>query len=134
MTEVKFFFNVDNRLQFSCRLAKRAYDEGKRLIVYSPHLGKVEEFDRTLWTFSQLSFVPHVRSHHPLASETPIVVAMDESHLPHYDALLNLDDDPPPFFSRFEFQSEFFVFFHGQPAYAFLAAISTVSMWKPRDL
>ena len=106
MTEVKFFFNVDNRLQFSCKLAKRAYDEGKRLIVYSPHLGKVEEFDRTLWTFSQLSFVPHVRSHHPLANETPIVVAMDESHLPHYDALLNLDDEPPPFFSRFEFLRE----------------------------
>ena len=102
MTEIKFFFNVDNKLQFACKMAKRAYDDGRKLIVYTPSPKLADEFDRLLWTFSQLSFVPHVKASHPLAAETPIIIASDDSGLPHHEALLNIGDDPPPFFSRFD--------------------------------
>ena len=102
MTEIKFFFNVDNKLNFACRMARRAYDDGRKLIVYAPSLKLADEFDRLLWTFSQLSFVPHVKASHPLAAETPIMIASDDSGLTHHDSLLNIGDDPPPFFSRFD--------------------------------
>jgi DNA polymerase III subunit chi len=102
MTEVKFFFNVDHKLQFACKLAARAYSEGKKLVVYSADARRAEEFDRLLWAYAQLSFVPHVRAEHALAGETPIVIAVNDESLPHHEALLNLDDAPPPFFSRFE--------------------------------
>ena len=102
MTEIKFFFNVDNKLHFACKIAKRAYEDGRKLIVYAPSARLADEFDRLLWTFSQLSFVPHVKAAHPLAAETPIVIATDESGLPHHDSLLNIGDEPPPFFSRFD--------------------------------
>ena len=102
MTEIKFFFNVDNKINFACKLAKKAYEGGRKLVVYAPAPALADEFDRALWTFSQLSFVPHVKSGHPLAAETPIVVARDDAGLAHHEALLNLGDDPPPFFSRFE--------------------------------
>ena len=102
MTEIKFFFNVDNKLHFACKMAKRAYDDGRKLIVYTPSPKLADEFDRLLWTFSQLSFVPHVKASHPLAAETPIIIANDDSGLPHHEALLNIGDDPPPFFSRFD--------------------------------
>jgi DNA polymerase-3 subunit chi len=102
MTEVKFFYNVKDKLHFACKLAKRAADEHRRLIVFAPAPALAEEVDRMLWTFSQLSFVPHVRSGHALAGETPIVIAQDEAGLVHHEALLNLGDEPPAFFSRFE--------------------------------
>jgi len=102
MTEVKFFFNVDHKLGYACKLAKKAFEGGRKLIVYTPDPGVADEFDRLLWTFSQLSFVPHVRAGHALTAETPIVIAADDSALPHHDALLNLGDEPPPFFTRFE--------------------------------
>lgn len=102
MTEIKFFFNVDNKLHFACNLAKRAYDDGRKLIVYAPSTKLTDEFDRLLWTFSQLSFIPHVKATHPLAAETPIVIANDDTGLTHHEALLNIGDDPPPFFSRFD--------------------------------
>ena len=76
MTEIKFFFNVDNKLHFACNLAKRAFDDGRKLIVYAPTPKLADEFDRLLWTFSQLSFVPHVKAAHPLAAETPIVIVI----------------------------------------------------------
>jgi DNA polymerase III subunit chi len=106
VTEIKFFFNVDSRLQFACKLSKAALDQGKRLIVYAPEESIALEFDRLLWSYSALSFVPHVRADHPLANSTPIVIAHAESSLPHHDALLNLGDEPPPYFTRFEFLRE----------------------------
>ena len=102
MTEIKFFFNVDDKLGFACKLAKKAYDDGRKLIVYAPAGHLADDFDRRLWTFSQLSFIPHVKAGHALAAETPIVIARDDSGLPHHEALLNLSDEPPPFFSRFD--------------------------------
>ena len=83
MTEIKFFFNVDDKLGFACKLAKKAYEDGRKLIVYAPAGHLADEFDRRLWTFSQLSFVPHVKAGHALAAETPIVIARDDSGLPH---------------------------------------------------
>jgi DNA polymerase-3 subunit chi len=102
MTEIKFFFNVDNKLHFACKMAKRAYDDGRKLIVYAPSSKLTDEFDRLLWTFSQLSFVPHVKATHLLAAQTPIVIANNDTNLTHHEALLNMGDDPPPFFSRFD--------------------------------
>ncbi|MEI6737104.1 MAG: DNA polymerase III subunit chi [Pseudomonadota bacterium] len=106
MTEVKFFFNVDHKLAFACKLAKKAIDGGKRLIVFAPDEAMASEFNRMLWTFSPLSFVPHVLANHALANETPVVIANADSTLPHHDALLNLSDEPPPYFTRFEFLRE----------------------------
>ena len=83
-------------------MAKRAYEDGRKLIVYAPSPGLADEFDRLLWTFSQLSFVPHVKAAHPLAADTPIVIAHDDTGLTHHEALLNIGDEPPPFFSRFD--------------------------------
>ena len=45
----------------------------------SPTPALADEFDRALWTFSQLSFVPHVKANHVLAAETPIVIAQDDT-------------------------------------------------------
>lgn len=102
MTEIKFFFNVDNKLHFACNLAKRAFEDGRKLVVYAPSPKLADEFDRLLWTFSPLSFVPHVKAAHPLAAETAILIASDDTHLTHHEALLNIGDEPPPFFSRFD--------------------------------
>jgi len=102
MTEIKFFFNVDSKLAFACRLAKKAYEGGRKLMVYAPDEHVADRFDRELWTFAQLSFVPHVKSHHPLAAQTPVVIASSADALMHHEALLNLGNEPPAFFSRFE--------------------------------
>jgi len=97
---------VDSRLGFACKLSKAAIERGEKYIVYSPDEARASEFDRLLWSYSQLSFVPHVRADHALAKATPIVIANANSELPHHDALLNLSDEPPPYFTRFEFLRE----------------------------
>lgn len=102
MTEVKFFYNVEHKLNFACQVAQKAYKEGRKLVVYTPDTRQAEAFDRLLWTLAPLSFVPHVRAEHALAGATPVIIATDDRALPHHEALLNLSHEPPPFFSRFE--------------------------------
>jgi DNA polymerase-3 subunit chi len=103
VTDIKFFTHVDQRLPFACKWTKKAVDAGRKLVVYAPEPGRAEQFDRLLWTFAQLSFVPHVPAGHALAAETPVVIAAsdDESLLPHSDTLLNLSDAAPPWFAKF---------------------------------
>jgi DNA polymerase-3 subunit chi len=64
----------------------------------------LEAFDTQLWTFSQLDFLPHCGLRHPLADQTPILLAdaaepLDDA--PHHDILVNLSAEPPPLFARF---------------------------------
>jgi DNA polymerase-3 subunit chi len=61
------------------------------------------EFDKLLWTYQSLKFVPHCRAGAAVAPETPIILAGPGDELPHHDVLLYLgDNEPPPFFSSFE--------------------------------
>src|SRR6266545_3413706 len=59
-------------------------------------------FDKLLWTYQAIGFVPHCMAHHALSSETPVVIAREDAEMAHYQVILNLHADSPPSFSRFE--------------------------------
>jgi DNA polymerase III subunit chi len=102
MTRVDFYFNCENRLSTACSLCQKAYRSGKRLFVYAPDRVIADEIDRQLWTRQALSFIPHCRVESPLADQTPILIGNDPNPADSPDILLNLDQTPPGFFSRFE--------------------------------
>jgi len=102
VTSIDFYRNAENKLQVACRLATKAYQGAKRLIVYSPDRATLSRFDHDLWAFQQTRFVPHCFVDSPLAKETPILLATSGEALPHHDVLLNLGDEWPPFFASFE--------------------------------
>jgi len=102
VTSIDFYRNAENKLQVACRLATKAYQGAKRLIVYSPDRATLTRFDHDLWAFQQTRFVPHCFVDSPLAKETPILLATSGEALPHHDVLLNLGDEWPPFFASFE--------------------------------
>jgi hypothetical protein len=57
-TEIKFFFNVDSK-PFARRLAKKAYGGRKLMVRDEAVIDLTASCD-----IAQLSFVPHVKSHH----------------------------------------------------------------------
>jgi DNA polymerase-3 subunit chi len=102
VTRIDFYRYAEDKLRFACRLAAKAYESKSRIVVYSPDDGLLAEFDRMLWTFQSIRFVPHCRAGTPLAAETPVVLATSDAALPHHDVLLNLAEEWPPFFASFE--------------------------------
>jgi DNA polymerase-3 subunit chi len=102
VTRIDFYRYAEDKLQFACRLATKAYERSSKLVVYAAERPRLERFDEQLWSFQPTRFVPHCFVDSPLAADTPILLATSGDALPHHDVLLNLDDEWPPFFASFD--------------------------------
>ena len=101
MTSIDFYFNADDRLQVACRLAAKAASQGKRLLVHTPDPELAGRFDKMLWTWQALAFVPHCAAHDVLAADTPVLLSGGEETPEGCDVILNLGAGCPPHFERF---------------------------------
>lgn len=94
---VDFHFNVEHRLQYACRVVRRARAADHRVLLYSRDADRLARMDAALWTFSALDFLPHVYAGSPLAERTPVLLANGlGAAAPACPVLVNLDDDVPP--------------------------------------
>ena len=102
MTQIDFHTDVDDKLHYTCRLIRKAWQKQARLVVYDDDPTSLSELDRALWTFSETDFLPHVMVQDPLASQTPILLTSDDNaDLPHHDLLINLSATTPSMFTQF---------------------------------
>ena len=98
-TRVDFAFGAADRLLKACDVVRKQVAAGRRLVVYTRNQARLTKFDRLLWQFDAVAFVPHVMSSDPLADRTPVLL---ESRIPDPSLaaagawLLNLDTECPP--------------------------------------
>lgn len=79
MTEVEFHTGIADPVGFVCRLLRKAFRQGARVLVTAPP-ETLAALDRALWTFDERDFVPHVRlpaATAATAARTPIWLASD---------------------------------------------------------
>ncbi|MFI5446062.1 DNA polymerase III subunit chi [Polaromonas sp. UC242_47] len=103
MTEVAFHFNVPDKLAYSCRLLRKAWGSGARVVV-TGEPETLNRLDQLLWTFSPLEFVPHCQLTASAATvaATPVLLARTLDDCPHHEVLVNLGQEVPAGFERFE--------------------------------
>ncbi|MEO8159707.1 MAG: DNA polymerase III subunit chi [Betaproteobacteria bacterium] len=102
MTEVFFYTHADNKLQTACTLTAKALARDMRVLLLTPDAAVTERLSKLLWSVPATGFVPHCRSADQLASVTPVIVDHEAQPLPHDQVLVNLCDQTPAFFSRFQ--------------------------------
>lgn len=104
MTKVLFCHGATDRLQAAAAwlMQLRAQELPEVALIYAPNAEVAERFDRLLWVQPAVGFLPHCRIDSPLAAETPVLIASKLDNLPQEERLLNLSDELPPGFSRFE--------------------------------
>ena len=105
MTRIDFHSNVPDKIAYACRLVRKARAQNLRVVMMAEDAAQLQKLDEMLWTFSELDFLPHVTVDSPLAAQTPIVLMdLDNSaaELPHHQVLVNLSQQPPSNFARFE--------------------------------
>lgn len=105
MTEVAFHFNAPDQQAYACRLLRKGYLKGARLVVRA-EAHALAALDVALWTFASGEFIPHARegdapsvlqrSPVQLYSQLPDVVDDAASCV-----LVNLCASVPPGFERF---------------------------------
>ncbi|MCG2583801.1 DNA polymerase III subunit chi [Massilia sp. TS11] len=93
MTQVDFHTSVPDKLAYCCRLVRKAYAGGHRIIVLTADPAAL---DAALWSFSATDFLPHVQAGHALADQTPVVITPDLARaLPPATVLVNLSHQQP---------------------------------------
>lgn len=102
MTQVFFYHGAADKIAAACALLSGAYAKKKPMLVYAVDNAVANGIDRMLWTHSALSFVPHCRADSPLAAETPILITDKLEKIAQDERLMNLSQEIPPGFSRFE--------------------------------
>ena len=103
MTRIDFHTNVPDKLSYACRLARKAYSAGGKLVLLAEDAGQAASLNEALWTLSETDFLPHVMAGDPLAAQTPIIVTdSDQAELPHGDMLVNLTRRAPANLDRFK--------------------------------
>ncbi len=102
MTSISFYTHAPDKLAIARQLVAKAWGQKLNVLVYAPDEAVAAGIDRLLWTQPALSFIPHCRDSSPLAAATPVIIGSDADALPSADVLINLGDEPPPVFSRFE--------------------------------
>lgn len=101
MTEVAFHFNTPHKVEYACRILRKAYAAGKRTVVLGDEAW-LTQVDQVLWTLSQGDFIPH--AHH---ADTQTVLERSPIHLlrqcpdpGRFDILLNGQVDVPQGWER----------------------------------
>ena len=106
MTEVSFHFNVVDRTDYTCRLVRKATRAGASVVLAGP-ASALQHFDRALWTFDELEFLPHLMPvpGQPVAERlraaTKVWLLSDASTAPQQDVLVNLGVDALEGFESF---------------------------------
>ncbi len=109
MTRIDFYILKDSGKQadarFACRLAGKIFAQGHHLYINTQSNQQLQAMDQMLWTFRDRSFLPHAIYDAGNHNTPPILlghgVEPDHSHDVH-DVMVNLADEVPSFFSRFE--------------------------------
>jgi DNA polymerase III subunit chi len=103
MTRIEFHFNAPERLQYACRLLRKASAQRLRMGVVGS-AASLRQLDAALWTFSAVDFLPH-----STAADTPelqqassILLSEDPALCADRQVLVNLGDEVPLGFERFE--------------------------------
>jgi DNA polymerase-3 subunit chi len=107
MKLVEFHHGMGDKLAYACRLLRKAYRSGSRVVV-TADVGTLRQLDRQLWVFDEQDFVPHVcapagQAWPPRWKDTPLWLTDDPSSAPAgRSVLVNVGATVPQGIEAFE--------------------------------
>jgi DNA polymerase-3 subunit chi len=102
MTRINFYHEAPDKHLAACKIVAKALQQQLRVLVYSRDTKVVQHIDKLLWTWQPTGFIPHCMADSAMATQTPVLLSHDCAPLDHDDVLVNLDNECPPGFSRFQ--------------------------------
>ncbi|MEM7001110.1 MAG: DNA polymerase III subunit chi [Pseudomonadota bacterium] len=110
MTRVDFYLLTDlgddARMRFACQLCLRAMKAGTVVHIHTRDTAHANAVDELLWDYPRHRFLPH--SVNDASASSPIHISDQEPSLTE-GTLINLTDEVPKFFGRFDRVAEIIV-------------------------
>lgn len=105
MTRVDFYILQDSRPDtqalLTCRLTEKAFKQGHQVYINTESGQQLKKLDDMLWTFRDGSFLPHGLYKAGSGSDHPVMLGYAIEPEGPSDVLVNLSNEVPSFFSRF---------------------------------
>ena len=97
MTRVDFYVLPDSNSpdKFVCALSNKIHKQGLPIHIHTDNRNKASQIDDLLWTFNDISFLPHVMADEPSAESTPITIGWDGTESDSNEVLINLSENIP---------------------------------------
>jgi len=113
MTKIDFYIlpqeTLSARQHFACRLTEKAVSQGNRVMLATRDSHETQILDELLWTFRPESFLPHASTGDNETEKAPILISHAGDDMSHHDVLINLRNEIPEIFSRFQRLAEIVV-------------------------
>lgn len=107
MTQIKFYVGKGNdlrsRLLLACQLTHKAREQNMHVYIHADSDATLQRIDDLLWEFREESFIPHEMAP---CKAVPVEMGYDYEPIEQCDYLINLSNERPSFFSRFERMAE----------------------------
>lgn len=92
------------RLRFACKLIEKALAQELSCYVHTDSLHHCELMDDILWTYKDISFIPH--GIYPHTDNLPVLLGYGDNSPPKADFLINVSNQVPDFLSHFKRMAE----------------------------
>lgn len=102
MTHINFYKlsgDFEQALLLACRLVEKARQQGLQVLMHTPDEATSQQLDELLWSFKPSAFIPHAIEATPIS---PVAISHGDDPGEHHDILINLTEEVPGWFSRFE--------------------------------
>ena len=111
MTQVDFYVLPDEspfqRMHYACRLTAKALRSGHQVYLHTENEAMAKQVDDLLWSYEPSGFIPHSLA--TADSDETVIIGWQNCPGQHNDLLINLSNQIPEFFSRFQRVSEIVV-------------------------
>ncbi len=104
MTDIAFHFGAPSKLNYACRLLRKAVGSGAKILVVADE-ATLHQLDADLWATSPTDFVAHCLSTADpfVQKQCPVVLVSQVNQVSlRQDVLVNLSDAIPEGFEGFE--------------------------------
>ena len=88
-------------VRLACSIANKAWQQGNRVHISAANREEAVKLDDLLWTFHDISFLPHALVDGAGAEQAFITIGWPDSLLPDRDVLINLTTEVPDFSGKF---------------------------------
>ncbi len=102
MTQIDCYHDQPDRLTQAIRLAALAWERRKPITFFVSDPAQAEAFDKALWANDPTSFIPHCHAKNTEAEHTLIIITDDLSAVQQDELLVNLADEVPTGFARYQ--------------------------------
>jgi len=104
MSRVDFYILPDRTAtdRFACTMAAKTWSLGNRVHIHTPSEEMAEVLDNLLWTFRDISFIPHEIYNGINNKEAPVTIGFGNNFPQPSQVMINLDYKIPQFASNFD--------------------------------